>query len=133
LDDSAVQHNKFLTLFFWGVYQKKIAEGHLVVDNDDNELRAFSVKRHADCIFPLIPAGAPTFQSNASNNTINQLTTVISSMNENNEQANALCALVFQRAKENDEKKTNRVKKWLDENNMRTLLNAGSKDGEQPA
>jgi hypothetical protein len=54
-------------------------------------------------------------------------------MNENNEQANALRALEFQRAKENDEKKTNRVKKWLDENNMRMLLNAGSKDGEQPA
>jgi hypothetical protein len=133
LDDSAVQHNKFLTLFSWGVYQKKIAEGRLVVDNDDNELRVFSVKRHADCILPSIPAGAPTFQSNASDNTINQLTAVISSTNKNNEQANALCALEFQRAKENDEKKTNRVKKWLDENNMRMLLNAGSKDGEQPA
>jgi hypothetical protein len=131
LDDSAVQHNKFLTLFFWGVYQKKIDEGRLVVDNDDNELRAF-LKRHADCILPSIPAGAPTFQSNASYSTINQLTAVISSMNKNNEQANALCALEFQRAKENDEKKTNRAKKWLDENNMRMLLNAGSKDGEQP-
>jgi hypothetical protein len=42
-------------------------------------------------------------------------------MNENNEKANALRALEFQRAKENDEKKTNRIKKWLDENNMRML------------
>jgi hypothetical protein len=133
LDDSAVQHNKFLTLFLWGVYQKKIDEGRLVVDNDDNELRAFSLKRHADCILPSIPAGAPTFQSNAPDSTINQLTAVISSMNENNEQANALRALEFQRAKENDKKKTNRIKKWLDENNMRMLLNAGSKDGERPA
>jgi hypothetical protein len=37
------------------------------------------------------------------------------------------------RAKENDEKKTNRIKKWLDEKNMRMLLNARSKDGEWPA
>lgn len=40
LVNSAAQHNKFLFSMLWGAHKKLISEGILIVDNDDEELRA---------------------------------------------------------------------------------------------
>jgi hypothetical protein len=103
LVNSAAQHNKFIYSMLWGVHKKLVSEGSLIMNNDDEELRAFSIKRHSETILPAIPAGAPLLQANASDSTLNQLSVAISNMNETNEKTNALQALEFERVKEKDE------------------------------
>jgi hypothetical protein len=102
LVNSATHHNKHLFSILWGAINKKLAKGSVIVDTDDNELRAFQTKRLSECILPAIPAGGPTVQSNASESTLNQLTAALSNMAETNERANALRALEIERVKEND-------------------------------
>ena len=129
LVNSATHHNKNLFSILWGAINNKLVEGSVIVDSDDNELRAFQTKRLSECILPAIPAGGPTVQSNASESTLNQLSAAISNMVETNERANALRALEIERVKENDESKKDRIKKWMHETTIRMFKNASSSDG----
>jgi hypothetical protein len=133
LTNSASHHNKFLYSVLWGAINEKLSEVRVIVDSDDNELRAFQTNRLSECILPAIPAGAPTVQSHASEGTINQLTVALSNMAETNERANALRALEIERIRENDETKKDRVKKWLHDTTVRMIKNAMSINGERPA
>jgi hypothetical protein len=59
LVNSTAQHNKYIYSMLWGVHKNLISKGTLLVDNDDEELRAFAQKRHTDCILPAISLREP--------------------------------------------------------------------------
>eukprot|EP00956_Cyclotella_meneghiniana_P029089 scaffold69408_cov37-Cyclotella_meneghiniana.AAC.1 len=104
----------------------------LNIDNDDAELREYSKKRHNLCILPSFNAGEPTAPHETSHSTFVQLGATLSNLCESNNNANQLNAMNFHRLAENDAKKKDRIKKYLDEDKVKCLLMAGSSDGETP-
>ena len=123
-------HRIFRWLFSLGI--GSLVKASLNIDNDDPDLREYSKKRHNLCILPSFNPGEPTAPTDTTHNTFVQLSSTISNLCESNNNANQLNALNFQRLAENDAKKKDRIKKFIDDDTLKCIKMAGSPDGENP-
>ena len=119
--------------WLWAVKDGVVPKPSFTINNDDAELREYVKKRHEECILPSQNTPNPASNDAASSRTLDQLAVAVTSMCETTKTTNTLHAASFQRLADNDEKKKNRVAKYVDATQMKILLFGASKDSINPA
>jgi len=112
--DTAVSHAEDFALWAWGVMSKRVSETRFSIRPDDGELKNFADARHKECIFSSLRE-AETAAANPSTSTseavLRQLSNSMTMQNETNRESNELRKLEFNRLREKDEIKKDRLKK----------------------
>ena len=133
-NDRAISHADDFCSWAWGAGVHRVPETRLEIDADDEELEAYRIARHMDCITGafinngnagVAAAGAATAATD-NIDVLKQLTASIARQSEEAATSNQLRKDEIERKREHDDEKKDRTKKYLHTSTIRMLVNASA-------
>ena len=130
-NDRAIVHADAFCSWAWGAGVNRVPETRLEINADDEELEAYRIARHMDCITnsftnnAAATAGAATAATDNAD-ILKQLTTSIARQTEEAATSNQLRKDEIERKREHDDVKKDRTKKYLHASVMRMIQNGSA-------
>jgi hypothetical protein len=131
MEDEVDPSNRLIQ-FLLAIGQEQIDRIQFSINMDDPEVQDFAKDRLAKCILPRFNADDPSTPTQMSDKTFTQLGATLATLAESNNNANHLNAANLQRIVDNETKKKDRIKKFIDQDTAKIILFGATTDGETP-